>query len=59
MTRMVNVRLTVNGKACEGRCEPRMLLADFLATIFPLPGLTSDANMAPAARARSSWTAIR
>ena len=26
---MVDVRLTVNGKTYEGRCEPRLLLADF------------------------------
>jgi aerobic-type carbon monoxide dehydrogenase small subunit (CoxS/CutS family) len=38
MTRMVDVRLTVNGKAHEGRCEPRMLLADFLRDNLSLTG---------------------
>ncbi|MGZ3285455.1 MAG: (2Fe-2S)-binding protein, partial [Xanthobacteraceae bacterium] len=38
MTRMVDVRLTVNGKACEGRCEPRTLLADFLRDNLSLTG---------------------
>ena len=38
MTRMVDVRLTVNGKTCEGRCEPRTLLADFLRDDLSLTG---------------------
>jgi aerobic-type carbon monoxide dehydrogenase small subunit (CoxS/CutS family) len=38
MTRMADVRLTVNGKACEGRCEPRTLLADFLRENLSLTG---------------------
>jgi aerobic-type carbon monoxide dehydrogenase small subunit (CoxS/CutS family) len=35
---MIEVRLTVNGKACEGRCEPRTLLADFLRDDLSLTG---------------------
>ena len=38
MTRMMDVRLTVNGKAYEGRCEPRMLLVDFLRDNLSLTG---------------------
>jgi carbon-monoxide dehydrogenase small subunit len=38
MSRPVEVRLTVNGKACEGRCEPRMLLLDFLRENLGLTG---------------------
>ena len=38
MTRMVDVRLTVNGKTHEGRCEPRTLLADFLRDDLSLTG---------------------
>src|SRR6476620_2630870 len=38
MTRMVDVRLTVNGKAGEGRYEPRTLLADFLRDNLSLTG---------------------
>jgi carbon-monoxide dehydrogenase small subunit len=38
MTRTTDVRLTVNGKACEGRCEPRTLLADFLRDNLSLTG---------------------
>ena len=38
MIGMVDVRLTVNGKACEGRCEPRTLLADFLRDNLSLTG---------------------
>jgi carbon-monoxide dehydrogenase small subunit len=38
MARMVDVRLTVNGKAYEGRCEPRMLLVDFLRDNLSLTG---------------------
>jgi carbon-monoxide dehydrogenase small subunit len=34
----VDVRLTVNGKAYEGRCEPRMLLADFVRENLSLTG---------------------
>ena len=30
--------MTVNGKACEGRCEPRTLLADFLRDNLSLTG---------------------
>jgi aerobic-type carbon monoxide dehydrogenase small subunit (CoxS/CutS family) len=33
-----NVRLTVNGRAYEARCEPRMLLADFLRDKLLLKG---------------------
>jgi aerobic-type carbon monoxide dehydrogenase small subunit (CoxS/CutS family) len=32
------IRLTVNGKACEGRCEPRKLLVDFLREDLGLTG---------------------
>ncbi|HEY2529703.1 MAG TPA: (2Fe-2S)-binding protein [Xanthobacteraceae bacterium] len=35
---MLDVRLTVNGKAREGRCEPRMLLVDFLRDNLGLTG---------------------
>ena len=35
---MVDVRVTVNGKPYEGRCEPRMLLADFLRENLSLTG---------------------
>jgi aerobic-type carbon monoxide dehydrogenase small subunit (CoxS/CutS family) len=38
MTPMVDVRLIVNGKAREGRCEPRTLLADFLRDNLSLTG---------------------
>jgi aerobic-type carbon monoxide dehydrogenase small subunit (CoxS/CutS family) len=34
----VDVRLTVNGKDYEGRCESRMLLADFLRENLSLTG---------------------
>jgi aerobic-type carbon monoxide dehydrogenase small subunit (CoxS/CutS family) len=34
----VDVRLTVNGKDYEGRCEPRILLADFLRENLSLTG---------------------
>ena len=37
-TQMVDVRLTVNGKAREGRCEPRTLLVDFLRDDLSLTG---------------------
>jgi aerobic-type carbon monoxide dehydrogenase small subunit (CoxS/CutS family) len=36
MTR--EVRLTVNGKACAGHCEPRTLLVDFLRDNLSLTG---------------------
>jgi len=35
---MRDVRLTVNGRAYEGRCEPRMLLVDFLRDNLSLTG---------------------
>jgi len=38
MTLLMDVRLTVNGKAYEGRCEPRTLLADFLRDTLDLTG---------------------
>jgi len=38
MSRLVDVRLTVNGKACEGHCEPRTLLVDFLRENLGLTG---------------------
>jgi carbon-monoxide dehydrogenase small subunit len=38
MAPMMDVRLTVNGKAYEGRCEPRMLLVDFLRDNLSLTG---------------------
>jgi aerobic-type carbon monoxide dehydrogenase small subunit (CoxS/CutS family) len=38
MSRLVDIHLTVNGKACEGRCEPRMLLVDFLRDNLGLTG---------------------
>jgi aerobic-type carbon monoxide dehydrogenase small subunit (CoxS/CutS family) len=38
MSQVVDVRLTVNGKAYEGHCEPRMLLADFLRDNLDLTG---------------------
>jgi aerobic-type carbon monoxide dehydrogenase small subunit (CoxS/CutS family) len=38
MTLLMNVRLTINGKAYEGRCEPRTLLADFLRDNLDLTG---------------------
>jgi aerobic-type carbon monoxide dehydrogenase small subunit (CoxS/CutS family) len=38
MPGLVDVRLTVNGKAYEGRCEPRTLLADFLRDNLALTG---------------------
>jgi carbon-monoxide dehydrogenase small subunit len=34
----VDVRLTVNGKAYDGRCEPRTLLVDFLRDNLSLTG---------------------
>lgn len=38
MSRLVDVRLKVNGKTHEGRCEPRTLLADFLRDDLGLTG---------------------
>jgi aerobic-type carbon monoxide dehydrogenase small subunit (CoxS/CutS family) len=38
MTKLVDFRLTVNGRAYEGRCEPRMLMADFLRDQLNLTG---------------------
>jgi carbon-monoxide dehydrogenase small subunit len=35
---MMDVRLTVNGKAYDGRCEPRLLLVDFLRDNLSLTG---------------------
>jgi len=36
--RLVDVRLTINGRAYEGRCEPRTLLVDFLRDNLSLTG---------------------
>lgn len=38
MSPLLDVHLTVNGKAREGRCEPRMLLIDFLRDTLGLTG---------------------
>ena len=38
MTKLVDVRLSVNGRAYEARCEPRTLLADFLRDHLDLTG---------------------
>ncbi len=38
MTKLLDVRLTVNGRAHEGRCEARTLLADFLRDHLDLTG---------------------
>jgi aerobic-type carbon monoxide dehydrogenase small subunit (CoxS/CutS family) len=38
MPQLLDVRLTVNGKAREGRCEPRLLLVDFLRDNLGLTG---------------------
>ena len=38
MPEHVSVKLTVNGKAHEGRCEPRKLLVDFLREDLGLTG---------------------
>jgi aerobic-type carbon monoxide dehydrogenase small subunit (CoxS/CutS family) len=38
MSRLVDIHLTVNGKAREGRSEPRMLLVDFLRDNLGLTG---------------------
>ena len=37
-TELVNIRLTVNGQARSGRCEPRKLLVDFLREDLVLTG---------------------
>ena len=38
MSAPVDVRLTVNGQAREGRCEPRKLLVDFIREDLGLTG---------------------
>ena len=38
MPQMMDVRLSVNGKAYQGRCEPRKLLVDFLRDDLSLTG---------------------
>jgi carbon-monoxide dehydrogenase small subunit len=38
MAQAVDVRLTVNGKSHQGRCEPRKLLVDFLREDLGLTG---------------------
>ncbi len=38
MPRLVEVKLAVNGKAHQGRCEPRKLLVDFLREDLRLTG---------------------
>jgi aerobic-type carbon monoxide dehydrogenase small subunit (CoxS/CutS family) len=38
MSQLTDVHLTVNGKACTGRCEPRKLLVDFLREELRLTG---------------------
>jgi aerobic carbon-monoxide dehydrogenase small subunit len=38
MTEPVDIRLTINGKAREGRCEPRKLLVDFIREDLGLTG---------------------
>ncbi len=38
MTKMLDVRLTVNGKEYASRCEPRTLMADFLRENLDLTG---------------------
>src|SRR6516164_7987285 len=38
MPQPVDIRLTVNGQAREGRCEPRKLLVDFLRQELGLTG---------------------
>ena len=35
---LVDIRLTVNGRVREGRCEPRKLLVDFLREDLALTG---------------------
>ena len=38
MTKLVDIRLTVNGRDYQGQCEPRTLLADFLRDHLDLTG---------------------
>ncbi|MBN9049451.1 MAG: (2Fe-2S)-binding protein [Rhizobiales bacterium] len=38
MTKLVDIRLTVNGREYQGQCEPRTLLADFLRDHLDLTG---------------------
>ena len=38
MVEPIAIRVTVNGKPCEGRCEPRKLLCDFLREDLGLTG---------------------
>ena len=38
MAQLVDIHLTVNGKAHAGRCEPRKLLVDFLREDLGLTG---------------------
>jgi aerobic-type carbon monoxide dehydrogenase small subunit (CoxS/CutS family) len=38
MDDLVDISLTVNGKACRGRCEPRKLLVDFIREDLGLTG---------------------
>jgi len=38
MTETIAVRMTVNGRSCEGRVEPRKTLADFLREDLALTG---------------------
>lgn len=38
MTKLVDIRLTVNGRDYQGQCEPRTLLADFLREHLDLTG---------------------
>lgn len=38
MSEQIDIRLTVNGKRCEGRAEPRKLLVDFLREDLGLTG---------------------
>ena len=38
MSDLVSIRLTVNGQVCEGRCETRKLLVDFLREDLELTG---------------------
>jgi len=38
MTKLVDIRLTVNGRDYQGRCESRTLLADFLRDHLDLTG---------------------
>lgn len=38
MTKLVDIRVTVNGRDHQGQCEPRTLLADFLRDHLDLTG---------------------